>query len=143
MSSLHPNPRRSAVRMWPSKPYSVNMECFAASFLLQPHLATVKNDFDVKRKKYIYKNSNTECGKRCQNIYFIGLKKTCLGVLDRGNRDKNNATGLKRRRRYRNVNLQCFPYTRLHALLRFCIYLPTNGARRERILCDPQLDIAT
>ena len=26
---------------------------------------------------------------------FIGLKKTCLGVLDRGERDKNNETGLK------------------------------------------------
>ena len=26
---------------------------------------------------------------------FIGLEKTCLGVLERGNRDKNNATGLK------------------------------------------------
>ena len=26
---------------------------------------------------------------------FIGLKKTCLGVLDRGDRDKDNATGLK------------------------------------------------
>ena len=26
---------------------------------------------------------------------FIGLKKTCLGVLDRGNRDKDNETGLK------------------------------------------------
>ena len=26
---------------------------------------------------------------------FIGLKKTCLGVLDRGDRDKNNETGLK------------------------------------------------
>ena len=32
--------------------------------------------------------------KRCQNI-FIGLKKTCLGVLDRGNRDKNNEIDLK------------------------------------------------
>ena len=32
--------------------------------------------------------------KRCQNI-FIGLKKTCLGVLDRGERDDANATGLK------------------------------------------------
>ena len=32
--------------------------------------------------------------KRCQNI-FIWLKKTCLGVLDRGDRDKNNETGLK------------------------------------------------
>ena len=28
------------------------------------------------------------------NIY-IGLKKTCSGVLDRGDRDKNNELGLK------------------------------------------------
>ena len=26
---------------------------------------------------------------------FIGLKMTCLGVLDRGDRDKNNEIGLK------------------------------------------------
>ena len=26
---------------------------------------------------------------------FIGLKKTCLGVLDRGERDQDNETGLK------------------------------------------------
>jgi len=26
---------------------------------------------------------------------FIGLKKTCLGVLDRGDRDKDNETSLK------------------------------------------------
>ena len=26
---------------------------------------------------------------------FIGLKKTCLGVLDRGERDNANETGLK------------------------------------------------
>ena len=26
---------------------------------------------------------------------FIGLKKTCLGVLDRGDRDKDYETGLK------------------------------------------------
>ena len=32
--------------------------------------------------------------KRCQNI-FIGLKKTCLGVLERGEREKYNETGLK------------------------------------------------
>jgi hypothetical protein len=32
--------------------------------------------------------------KRCQNI-FIRLKKTCLGVLDRGDCDKDNETGLK------------------------------------------------
>ena len=28
-------------------------------------------------------------------IYFIGLKKTCLGVLDRGDREKDNEIGLK------------------------------------------------
>ena len=26
---------------------------------------------------------------------FIGLNKTCLGVLERGDRDKSNETGLK------------------------------------------------
>ena len=26
---------------------------------------------------------------------FIGLKKTCLGVLDRGEREKDSETGLK------------------------------------------------
>ena len=26
---------------------------------------------------------------------FIGLKKTCLGVLDRGDREKDNEIGLK------------------------------------------------
>ena len=30
---------------------------------------------------------------------FIGLKKTCLGVLDRGNRGKDNETSLKERGR--------------------------------------------
>ena len=29
------------------------------------------------------------------NIIYMGLKKTCLGVLDREKRDKNNETGLK------------------------------------------------
>ena len=32
--------------------------------------------------------------QKMSNI-FIGLKKTCLGVLDRGERDKNNEIGLK------------------------------------------------
>ena len=32
--------------------------------------------------------------KRCQNI-LIGLKKTCLGVLDRGEHGQDNETGLK------------------------------------------------
>jgi len=48
----------------------------------------------LNEKKYNYKNSIIECGKRCQNI-FIGLKKTCLGVSERGEREKYNATGLK------------------------------------------------
>jgi len=30
---------------------------------------------------------------------FIGLKKTCLGVLDREDRDKNHETGCKEGRR--------------------------------------------
>ena len=34
-----------------------------------------------------------ECAKE-SNI-FIGLKKTCLGVLETGERDKDNETGLK------------------------------------------------
>ena len=29
------------------------------------------------------------------NIFITLKKKTCLGVLDRGNRDKNNSIGLK------------------------------------------------
>ena len=35
-----------------------------------------------------------ECVKDVQ-IYLYGLKKTCLGVLERGEREKNNAIGLK------------------------------------------------
>ena len=31
--------------------------------------------------------------KRCQNIYWV--KKTCLGVLDRRDRDKGNEIDLK------------------------------------------------
>ena len=33
--------------------------------------------------------------KRCQNIFYWVKKKTCLGVLERGERDKYNDTGLK------------------------------------------------
>ena len=32
----------------------------------------------------------------CKSVnIFIGLKKTCLGALDRGDRDKNNEISLK------------------------------------------------
>ena len=44
-------------------------------------------------KKVDYKTV-IECVKDVK-IYFIGLKKTCLGVLDTGDRGKNNETGLK------------------------------------------------
>ena len=37
---------------------------------------------------------------------------TCLGVLDRGERGNDNETSWKDGRRNRNLNLQCFPYTR-------------------------------
>ena len=47
----------------------------------------------VKRKK-VDSKTVTELCKRCSNI-FIGLNKTCLGVLERGDRDKSNETGLK------------------------------------------------
>ena len=33
--------------------------------------------------------------KRCQ-IYFIELKKTCLGVLERGKQGDDNVPGLKK-----------------------------------------------
>ena len=48
------------------------------------------------RPKNIDKSNRccTTLCKRCQ-IYFIGLKKTCLGVLERGDRDKDNETSLK------------------------------------------------
>jgi hypothetical protein len=43
----------------------------------------------------VYYKTVIECVKE-SNI-FIGLKKTCLGVLDRGDRDKENETGLTRK----------------------------------------------
>ena len=36
--------------------------------------------------------SSKQCGKSIQ--IRITLKKTCLGVIERGNRDKDNETGL-------------------------------------------------
>ena len=55
---------------------------------------------------------------------FITLKKTCLGVLDRGKRDKNNEIGLKEGRRIEMSTTVLSIYA-MHALLRFCIYLPS------------------
>jgi len=44
-------------------------------------------------------------------IYFIGLKKTCLGVLERGDRDNDNGTGLKERGGI-EMSTTVLPYTR-------------------------------
>ena len=55
-------------------------------------------------------------------IYFIGLKKTCWGVLERGDRDKLNETGLKEGGGI-EMSTTVLPYTRctLSSLLK---YLP-------------------
>ena len=50
------------------------------------------------------------CVKRCQNI-FIGLKKTCLGVLNRGERGDDNETSLKEGRGI-EMSTTVLPYTR-------------------------------
>ena len=51
---------------------------------------------------------------------FIGLKKTCLGILDKGDSDKDNATGLK------EGGVIEIETTVLHsrAAPSLCIYLP-------------------
>ena len=59
---------------------------------------------------------------------FIGLKKTCLGVLDRGERDKDNETCLKEGGGI-EMSTTVLPYTR--CTLSFA-YLPM-------ILFDPKL----
>ena len=59
--------------------------------------------------------------KRCSNI-FIGLKKTCLGVLNRRKRDENNETGLKEGGGIEMSTTVLSIYA-MHALFRF-EYLP-------------------
>jgi len=58
------------------------------------------------------------CGKRVK--IFIGLKKNCLGVLDRGDRDKDAEPGLK------EGEVTEMSTTVLHsrAAPSLCIYLP-------------------
>ena len=51
---------------------------------------------------------------------FIGLKKTCLGVLDRGDRNKDSETGLKEGR---VIKIET---TVLHSRAAPSLYLP-NG----------------
>ena len=50
---------------------------------------------------------------------FIGLKKTCLGILDRENRDKDSETGLKEKR---GIKISTTVLHSRCSLLRFCIY---------------------
>ena len=49
---------------------------------------------------------------------FIGLKKTCLGVLDRGDREEDNETGLKEGGVIEMSTTVLSIYA-MHALLRF------------------------
>ena len=67
-------------------------------------------------------NSVIECVK-VSNI-FIGLKRTCLGVLERGDRDKNNEIGLK------EGGVIEMSTTVLHsrAAPSLCIYLPLSNS---------------
>jgi hypothetical protein len=50
---------------------------------------------NVKRKKVEFDNIVEQSVVKDVKLYFIGLKKTCLGVLDRGDREKDNEIGLK------------------------------------------------
>ena len=56
-------------------------------------------------------------------IYFIGLKKTCLGILDRGDRDKDIETGLEERGVLKMSTTVLSIYA-MHALFAFVYYLP-------------------
>ena len=47
---------------------------------------------------------------------LIGLKKTCLGVLERGDRDKYNEAGLKEGGGIEMSNYSAFQYTRCSLL---------------------------
>ena len=55
---------------------------------------------------------------------FIGLKKTCLGVLERGERDNYNETGLKEGGGI-EMSTTVLHYA-MHALLRFVFTYPPN-----------------
>ena len=55
-------------------------------------------------KVNIYNNNKRKSvGKKCQ-IYEIGLKMTCLGVLKRGDTWQRQCNRFERGRRYTNLN---------------------------------------
>ena len=62
--------------------------------------------------------------KRCQNI-FIGLKNTCLGVLEREERDNDNETGLKEEGGIK-MSTTVLPLRDARSLS-LCIYLPSKS----------------
>ena len=66
--------------------------------------------FDVKLKKSRIDNSVIVCGKSEQNMYNV-KKKTCLGVLDRGERGDTNETSLKEGGGI-EISTTVLPYTR-------------------------------
>ena len=67
-------------------------------------------------------------------LYFIGLKMTCLGVLESGDRDKINETGLKEGG---GIEMST---TELHsrAAPSLCIYLPIM--KNQKILPSNRQD---
>ena len=65
-------------------------------------------------------------------IYLYGLKKkTCLGVLERGERDKNNKTGWKQGKRNRNVNYSA-PFAMLAPSLKYLHHNSINHPNQRR-----------
>ena len=63
--------------------------CKALNFYVSPYQQFHHSFEQLIKKKYNYKTVKDV------QIDFIGLKKTCLGVLERGKRDKDNETGMK------------------------------------------------
>ena len=96
------------VLQWPVPIVEVHDKCCAATW--SNLVLLYVNEKKVEFEKYV----DTECGKKMSKYILIGLKKkTCLGDFRIEEiRDNDNETGLKDGKRNRNVNLQCFPYTR-------------------------------
>ena len=55
---------------------------------------------------------------------LIGLKMTCLGILDRGDREKDNETGLKEGGVIEMSNYSAFHIRDARSLSLFVFYLP-------------------
>ena len=64
---------------------------------------------------------------------FIGLKKTCLGVLDTRDRDKDNEIGLKKGRVIK-IETTVLPLRDARSLS-LCIYHPHQYLHRFRFHC--------